>query len=116
MIEGNIMWVSEMTARESVRHGLHGDVDPEGLNYSKPCQILGYCPYGSLVEQFPVSEKRDDESCRIFGHQCPVFFTAEPFVDGDLLVEMLSRHINSGNTARAATKRKGTKSRSPGRN
>ena len=105
-----------MNKRASVRNGLHGDVDSEGLGYSKPCQILGYCPYGSLVEQFPIKEKRDDESCRIFGHQCPVFYTAEMFVDGDLLVEKHSGHSVSGNTAKATTKRKGTKSRSPGGN
>jgi hypothetical protein len=105
-----------MTARESVRHDLRADVDSEGSGYSKPCQTLGYCPYGPLVEQFPIKEKRDDESCRIFGHQCPVFFTAEMFVEGDLLVEEPSRHIDPGKPAKAATKRKGTKSRSPGRN
>ena len=44
-----------------------------------PCMRLKYCPYGPLVEDFPLLEEEDDESCPIFGHQCPAFFVAEPF-------------------------------------
>ena len=46
----------------------------------KPCWELNYCPYGALVEDFPLSE---DEyySCKIFGHECPVFYTSEPFTE-----------------------------------
>ncbi len=101
----------------------------------KPCWELKYCPFGTLVEQFPISppEKAEEEehseylkqcikigyladespldeiqkemfqkevdefasaeyperlpeviqlmSCRIFGHLCPVFFTAEPMTE-----------------------------------
>ena len=47
----------------------------------KPCHVLGYCPYGPLVEDFPLLEKEDEETCSIFGHQCPVFYVAEPFMD-----------------------------------
>jgi hypothetical protein len=47
----------------------------------KPCWELKYCPYGPLVEDFPLKEKRDDSSCRIFGHDCPVFYVAEPFTE-----------------------------------
>ncbi|SKC86849.1 HNH endonuclease [Ohtaekwangia koreensis] len=47
----------------------------------KPCWELKYCPYGPLVEDFPLKEKRDDKSCRIFGHDCPVFTMAEPFTE-----------------------------------
>lgn len=45
----------------------------------KPCWELKYCPYGPLVEQFTLKKERDSESCRIFGHDCPVFYVAEPF-------------------------------------
>jgi hypothetical protein len=43
----------------------------------KPCKKLGYCPYGSLVESFPLKDERTEESCKIFGHDCPVFTCAE---------------------------------------
>jgi hypothetical protein len=47
----------------------------------KPCRRLGYCPYGPLVENFPLLKVSNDESCSEFGHQCPVFTCAEGFVD-----------------------------------
>ena len=46
----------------------------------KPCWKLGWCPYGPLVEQFPLKDN-SDKSCSVFGHDCPVFYTAESFVD-----------------------------------
>jgi hypothetical protein len=47
----------------------------------KPCWELKYCPYGLLVEQFPLRENRNEQSCRIFGHDCPVFHIAEPLTE-----------------------------------
>lgn len=47
----------------------------------KPCWEIKYCPYGPLVEQFPLQEDRNDRSCLIFGHDCPVFYVAEPFTE-----------------------------------
>jgi hypothetical protein len=47
----------------------------------KPCWELKYCPYGPLVEEFPLKEEQDSQSCRIFGHDCPVFYVAEPFTE-----------------------------------
>lgn len=47
----------------------------------KPCWELKYCPYGPLVEDFPLPEEADERSCRIFGHECPVFTVAEPFTE-----------------------------------
>jgi hypothetical protein len=47
----------------------------------KPCWELKYCPYGPLVEEFPLLEKDDERSCRIFGHHCPVFYVAEPLTE-----------------------------------
>ena len=45
----------------------------------KPCWELKYCPYGALVESFPIDD--DEYSCLIFGHQCPVFHIAELFTE-----------------------------------
>lgn len=43
-----------------------------------PCKKLSYCPYGYLVEKFPVDEVGGSEkSCPIYGHVCPVFSTVE---------------------------------------
>ncbi len=47
----------------------------------KPCWEIKYCPYGPLVEYFPLKSTRDERSCRIFGHDCPVFFVAEPLTE-----------------------------------
>lgn len=47
----------------------------------KPCWEIRYCPYGPLVEHFPLADPDDDRGCRIFGHQCPVFHVAEPFTE-----------------------------------
>ena len=41
-----------------------------------PCKKLGYCPYGYLVEKFPV-EATSEKGCPVYGHECPVFSTAE---------------------------------------
>lgn len=51
----------------------------------KPCFDTDFCPYGQLVEEFPITKKRTDFSCGIFGHDCPVFYMAEPFIDGGKL-------------------------------
>jgi hypothetical protein len=45
----------------------------------KPCWDCKFCPYGQLVEAFPIKKKRDSASCEIFGHDCPAFYLAEPF-------------------------------------
>lgn len=47
----------------------------------KPCWEIKYCPYGPLVEDFPIAEIGDEKRCIIFGHQCPVFSIAEPFTE-----------------------------------
>jgi hypothetical protein len=63
----------------------------------KPCGVLSWCPYGPLVEGFPLDEADIDEStvlrsperCMVFGHYCPAFFTAEPFAD----LEAMARNL-----------------------
>lgn len=47
----------------------------------KPCWELKYCPYGVLIEDFPLAKLEDDRRCSIFGHVCPVFQVAEPFTE-----------------------------------
>lgn len=47
----------------------------------KPCWEIKYCPYGPLVEDFPLKSNPDEKSCRIFGHDCPVFYVAEPLTE-----------------------------------
>ena len=62
----------------------------------KPCHKCGFCPYGQLVEEFPLYPEFDKPefegklndlgrqgklntgySCLTFGHDCPVFYHAE---------------------------------------
>ncbi len=59
----------------------------------KPCWEIKYCPYGPLVEDFPLIPDNDDRSCRIFGHHCPVFYVAEPFTETKQL-RNISRNIS----------------------
>ncbi|MFX1469822.1 MAG: hypothetical protein ACFFB8_14290 [Promethearchaeota archaeon] len=46
-------------------------------NAKKPCHRLGWCPYGKLIEEFPVREQIDDYSCKVFHHNCPIFYLVE---------------------------------------
>ena len=41
----------------------------------KPCKLCGFCPYGQLVEEFPLN--RNERSCGVFGHDCPAFYHSE---------------------------------------
>ncbi len=60
----------------------------------KPCRVLQYCPYGPLVEEMPLPEEPNERCCSIFGHECPVFYCAEPFVDeGEVSDEELEEHF-----------------------
>jgi len=47
----------------------------------KPCRLCGFCPYGQLVEEFPVKIETDKISCEVFGHDCPAFYHSEPFTE-----------------------------------
>lgn len=51
-------------------------------DFDKPCLKLRYCPYGILVEDFPVAEGyATDLECGQYGHVCPVFLVAEGGID-----------------------------------
>jgi len=54
----------------------------------KPCRQLGYCPYGELVEEYPLRDADDQYGDKLaclwkngalfqFGHDCPVHYLAE---------------------------------------
>ena len=43
----------------------------------KPCYKCGYCPYGQLVEEFPLHEDDLGLSCKVFEHNCPVYYYGE---------------------------------------
>jgi len=46
----------------------------------KPCKHLFICPYGILVEMFPLSEDpADPDTCYLFGHICPAFYVSSVF-------------------------------------
>ncbi|MBS1238528.1 MAG: endonuclease [Deltaproteobacteria bacterium] len=52
----------------------------------KPCKIREFCLYGSLVEMFPLQDhRRNKMSCSEFGHDCPVFYLAEIFIERPLV-------------------------------
>ena len=73
--ERALSYASGMSGESMVEgHQKRKDDWHQGLKM--PCVGLGYCPYGPLVENFPMS---DDvlTGCRVFGHECPVFTMAE---------------------------------------
>ena len=55
----------------------------EKIKIEKPCLKLGWCPYGSMVETFPVNHNKGEGICGVFGHDCPAFYHAEGFVDDE---------------------------------
>ena len=58
----------------------------------KPCKKLKYCPYGELVEQMPLGPRQNRETCKLFGHFCPVYQHHEEVTE-DKKLEVL-RKIN----------------------
>ena len=44
----------------------------------KPCLICSFCPYGSIVEYYPITGN-EKYRCKVFGHNCPVFYQTEIF-------------------------------------
>jgi len=46
-------------------------------NIEKPCHILGWCPYGTLGDDIYIRELDYKYGCKIFPHDCPVFYHAE---------------------------------------
>jgi hypothetical protein len=62
------------------------------LKKDKPCHKLGYCPYGQLVEEFPLRNKSDKKiSCKVFGHDCPMFYHAEDMSDFGVRREIIDK-------------------------
>lgn len=59
----------------------------------KPCWEIKYCPYGPLVEEFPIIEEGNEKRCIIYGHICPVYKVAEPFTETKKL-RSISRNIS----------------------
>lgn len=57
----------------------------------KPCYILGFCPYGPLVEDMEFEPI--EQSCKVFGHICPVFKCAEIFTEGDWIKASKSKDV-----------------------
>ena len=53
----------------------------EPVKIEKPCHYTRFCPYGQLVEEFPIKEERTEISCTVFGHDCPAFYCAEPMAE-----------------------------------
>lgn len=47
----------------------------------KPCYILNYCPYGTLIEEYKLRKNPNKYSCKLFGHDCPIYYLAEPMVE-----------------------------------
>ncbi len=46
------------------------------VDIEHPCNTLKYCPYGQLVEEFPL-DRNGDLNCGVFGHHCPVHYHME---------------------------------------
>ena len=98
--------ILESTPRDEF--GKSWQIDPP-FKITKPCHDTGFCTYGTLVEEFPLHQEAynyglennilsedghpdlnkiipehpelDKHSCRVFGHDCPVFYMAEPLAE-----------------------------------
>ena len=80
------MWIQAKLIRPAFNQwGKNWEFD-EPVKFDKPCHSCGYCPFGSVVEMFPVTRKRTNYSCTVFGHNCPVFYMAEPMAEDILKV------------------------------
>lgn len=78
-------WLNTTHIQKGIKNGDWNGFYKWLLKYdSKPCHLAGYCPYGKLVEAFPL-KKNSKYACKVFGHDCPVFYHAEPM--GEVKVE-----------------------------
>ena len=71
-------WLNTTHIQQGKKNGLWNDFYKWLLKDNKPCHFLSFCPYGQLVEEFPLTEKPSKYNCKVFGHNCPVFYHAEP--------------------------------------
>ena len=75
------VWLKSRVVKEPyMTFGESWDIDPP-IQIEKPCHSTGYCPYGIIVEAFPIKKERDEVSCTVFGHDCPAFRCAEPLAE-----------------------------------
>ena len=73
-----------------------GEVVNDLDKFMKPCKILSWCPYGALVEDFWSRMEESECTCRVFDHDCPVFYVAEDFnEDSKSLPDIKPKLINS---------------------
>jgi hypothetical protein len=74
-------------------------------NIAKPCKKLGYCPYGQLVEEFPLLHSKSKLSCPTFGHDCPVHYHAEggPKYTAQLRKEIAAAKVKMARAAKRKT-------------
>jgi len=75
---------------EDCYHDMQENLDPKrwfnkGIivndNAKKPCYNLNWCPYGGLTEAFRIRRKQTKYTCKIFGHDCPVFYISEEITE-----------------------------------
>lgn len=50
------------------------DLDVKNWKIKKACHKLKYCPYGSLGQEFISRKIKDSLQCKVFAHNCPVFY------------------------------------------
>jgi hypothetical protein len=61
-------------------------------NGEKPCHLLGWCPYGALVECFMVRNLDSKFTCMVYDHDCPVFYVSQQISERSLDLE--TKNIN----------------------
>jgi hypothetical protein len=74
-------WLNTTHIQKGINNGEWNKFYKWLLKDNKPCHGIGYCPYGKLVEEFPLLVKKSKYSCKVFGHNCPVFYHAEPMAE-----------------------------------
>jgi len=57
--------------------GNNTKIIPNNKKKTKPCFSCGHCPYGCMVEAFPLHQGNEELSCPVFGHDCPMYYNGE---------------------------------------
>ena len=73
----------EMEAHRSKNWFNNGIVVNEKVQ--RPCIVLSWCPYGSLIEAFQIGGSSERFRCSLFDHDCPVFYVSEQVTEQSLI-------------------------------
>lgn len=60
---------------------------------AKPCWLLDWCPYGALVEDFRIRNLGSKFTCKVFDHDCPVFYISHKMTEKSAEIPPISEKL-----------------------